>query len=85
MRKSIIVWIASVSAAAALSAALAAQVQPNRADQPRVLSGPDIGFRVEGMKPGSPTIAVGRLVVRINGEWVEASESVGPSRLTARQ
>jgi hypothetical protein len=24
----------------------------------------------------------GRLVVRVNGQWIEAKESVGPSRLT---
>jgi hypothetical protein len=82
MRKSVIVWIASVASAAALSAAVSAQVWPNRADPPRILSGPDIGFRVEGIKSGNQTVAVGRLVVRMNGEWIEASESTGLSRLT---
>ena len=33
---------------------------------PVVLSGPDIGFRMSGVKRGTP---VGQLVVRINGEW----------------
>ena len=33
---------------------------------PVVLAGPDIGFRMQGQKGGTP---VGELVVRINGEW----------------
>ena len=36
---------------------------------PTVVSGPDVGFRIEGMRGGTP---VGRLVVRMNGRWVEA-------------
>jgi hypothetical protein len=60
-----------------------AQVQLQRSEEPIVLSGSDIGFRVEGHKrerrtdrltgrTGSMDIAVGQLVVRINGQWVEA-------------
>jgi len=37
--------------------------------EPRVLSGSDIGFRVERMEAGR---ASGTLVVRIDGQWVEA-------------
>ena len=33
---------------------------------PVVLAGPDIGFRMTGVKRGTP---VGQLVVRINGDW----------------
>ena len=33
-----------------------------------VVSGSDVGFRIEGRKGDTP---VGRLVVRQNGEWVE--------------
>jgi hypothetical protein len=48
---------------------------------PRILSGDDIGFRVDGIDPrsGLPT---GTLVVRINGDWVVASTmpSVRPPR-----
>ena len=40
-------------------------VQP-RPVAPVVLAGPDIGFRLQGQKRGTP---VGELVVRINGEW----------------
>lgn len=37
---------------------------------PRVLSGPDIGFQLTGQRKGKP---VGRLVVRIDGEWKDAA------------
>ena len=33
---------------------------------PVVLAGPDIGFRMQAQKGGTP---VGQLVVRIDGEW----------------
>jgi len=37
---------------------------------PRVMSGEDLGFRVEGIdSSGKP---IGRIVIRVNGEWVEA-------------
>jgi hypothetical protein len=60
-----------------------AQVQLQRTEEPVVLSGSDVGFRVEGHKrerrtdrltgrTGFTDIAVGQLVVRINGQWVEA-------------
>jgi len=37
---------------------------------PRVLAGEDVGFRVEGLRGGSTP--VGTVVVRIDGQWVEA-------------
>lgn len=43
---------------------------PGQSNEPRVLSGPDIGFRVERVaRDGTP---VGSLVVRVDGNWVEA-------------
>jgi hypothetical protein len=48
---------------------------------PTVISGNDLGFRVEGRKGGIPT---GRFVVRINGQWTEIEESVVAKRLTTR-
>jgi hypothetical protein len=44
-----------------------------------VLSGNDIGFRVEGRK-GS--VVVGRFVVRIDGKWVDAESSFVSRPLT---
>jgi hypothetical protein len=60
-----------------------AQVPLQRTDEPIVFSGGDVGFRVEGHQRESRTnrvtgqtgpvdIAVGQLVVKINGKWVEA-------------
>jgi hypothetical protein len=46
---------------------------------PTVLSGADIGFRVEGRKGDAP---VGTLVVRVNGQWVEAQFSAGAKLIT---
>jgi hypothetical protein len=37
-----------------------------------VLSGSDLGFRVEGRRGATPT---GTLVVRVDGKWVEAELS----------
>jgi len=46
---------------------------------PRVVTGEDLGFRVEGLRGGSTP--VGTLVVRVNGEWVEAEVTL-PGRGT---
>jgi len=60
-----------------------AQVLPRTNDAPIILSGSDVGFRVTGHKRERRTdnltgrtsfvdIAVGDMVVRINGQWVDA-------------
>jgi hypothetical protein len=46
-----------------------AQVVPAPSVPPGVLTGADIGFRVENTEPNR---VVGRLMVRLNGRWVEA-------------
>jgi len=49
---------------------------------PTVLSGGDIGFRVEGDRGGTP---IGTLVVKIDGQWVAADFASGVSkRITSR-
>ena len=48
--------------------------QPQTAE-PRVMSGSDIGFRVDRMSASGE--AIGALVVRINGKWVETTS--GPT------
>lgn len=59
--------IAGLLAAGALGYA---QARPDiRRVPPLMLTGNDIGFRVEGHKG---TSVVGRFVVRINGEWIDA-------------
>jgi hypothetical protein len=48
---------------------------------PVVLSGGNIGFRVEGL---SGNVAVGSLVVQVNGQWVNTDFARGVNRLTTR-
>jgi hypothetical protein len=48
---------------------------------PTVISGADLGFRVDGRKGSTP---IGTLVVRVNGQWIEAEFGPGVKRLTAR-
>jgi hypothetical protein len=54
---------------------------PAQAQAPTIISGSDLGFRVDGRKGNTP---LGTLVVRINGQWVEAEFGAGVKRLTAR-
>ena len=46
---------------------------------PKVLAGPDVGFRVEGRRGATP---VGRIVVRVNDNWVEAELAPAPRLVT---
>lgn len=78
------VWPAVVAAVAVVSSwAVFAQSSPERELRerrqtvpdllkPRVLTGSDIGFRIEGTEPrtGNP---MGTWVVKVNGDWVEAA------------
>ena len=61
-------------------------VQPQNPAQPRgqapvIITGPDLGFRLDGpvSSDGRPA---GRLVVRIDGRWVEPEWTMGVRRLT---
>ena len=40
---------------------------------PTLISGNDVGFRIERTKDG---IAIGRLVVRIDGRWVDTDATI---------
>ncbi len=78
MRRLAVLWFVSLVIVSALTAALA--VAQTRLPEPRVLSGSDIGFRVEGRDlSGNPT---GTFVVRIGGEWREVG--FGPSPWPAK-
>jgi hypothetical protein len=69
-----VLWLASLAAVAVTAGA---QV-PQPAPKPRVesdarvaqnvISGSDIGFRIEGWQGSKP---IGTLVVRVDGQWVE--------------
>jgi hypothetical protein len=42
-----------------------------RQNESRIISGNDIGFRVDDAQPAGNRLS-GSLVVRVNGQWVEA-------------
>jgi hypothetical protein len=66
MRKWVVLWLASMVVVAGLASALT-RAQGLQNDS-RVVSGADIGFRVEGVnRAGTPS---GTLVIRVKGEWV---------------
>jgi|KBSSwiStaDraftv2_1062776.scaffolds.fasta_scaffold16165_4 hypothetical protein len=69
-------WILSLVVVAAGSHLIVAQT--NNADR-RVVSGSDLGFRIDSERSGVPT---GHFVIRVNGNWVEVREGVVASRLT---
>ena len=65
MKKMLLRWLASLVMVAAASFAFA----QTRLPESRILSGSDVGFRVEGTdRTGKP---VGKWVLRLNGQWVE--------------
>ena len=71
----VVVWVASLVAAAVMGYAQAPmqRVEPL---PPMVISGGDIGFRVEGRRGDTP---VGRVVIRKNSQaqWVDVEFAVG--------
>jgi len=77
-----LLWVLSLFAVASVAKAQVFEV-PRALPEPRVVAGPDFGFRVEGDQRGTP---VGKLVVRIDGKWIEARiASVGaPPRISSR-
>ena len=72
MHRLLLWWIGSLLVVAGLASAVTqAQATVPRQGRvpPMLLSGPDVGFRVEGLnRSGQP---IGTMVVRMNGEWVE--------------
>jgi len=74
----ILAWALSLVAVGALTHA---QAPAPQVKAPTIISGSDLGFRVDKNNGSTP---VGTLVVRINGQWVEADFTVGIKRLTAR-
>ena len=66
--KSVAVTVFAILVIVAATAWVTAQVVEVKPVPPRVMTGADVGFRVEGIRGNTP---VGTLVVRVNGEWVE--------------
>jgi hypothetical protein len=76
LRNLIVVAAALILGAVVAVAGLRAQdrVAPGPGSNGIVLAGPDVGFRVIGLKGKTP---IGRLVVRVKGEWMDAELSGG--------
>ena len=53
--------------------------QGSGASDKRIVSGADLGFRIDSDRGGVPT---GHFVIRVNGNWVEVKEGIVASRLT---
>ena len=51
------------------------------AQPPTILSGPDIGFRVERRNGHTP---IGTIVVRVDGKWVEPEFAGGVKKATSK-
>ena len=60
-------WVASLLLVGTIAKGQSHSINP--LPEPRVVSGPDFGFRIEGEQNGVP---VGLPVVKINGKWVQA-------------
>ena len=61
----VVAWVASLVAVAAIAMA---QARSPQSAPPTVISGDNLGFRVEGMQAGVPQ---GRIVIRVDSQWVE--------------
>ena len=61
----ILVWVLSLAAAGFVGTAWAQRSN----SEPQILSGSDIGFRVDGI--GRNGTKIGTLVARVDGKWVE--------------
>jgi hypothetical protein len=48
---------------------------------PYVVTGGDLGFRIEGLRGNTP---IGQLVVKVDGKWVEADFGSGARPLSTR-
>jgi len=75
----VVLWVASLATVATFARAQVLQTVP--LPTPVIVSGNDLGFRIEGTQGARP---VGRLVVRRNGQWVEVAFGTGVPRVTAR-
>jgi hypothetical protein len=68
-----ILWALSLFAVGTISSSAQAQRQPGSpfgflTQNPTVISGNDIGFRIERNDDGIPS---GRLVIRVDGRWID--------------
>jgi hypothetical protein len=71
-----VLWLLSLVVVGAVSSS-AQQTRPNQrpgfnliTETPIVISGNDVGFRIEQTQDGIP---IGKVVVRVNGVWVDTA------------
>lgn len=74
----VLIWIVSLVVAGGI---VSAQARLQQRDPGPIISGADIGFRPEGWNGKART---GTLMVRINGEWVEAQDVLKPVHATTK-
>jgi hypothetical protein len=71
MRKWVLLWVVSLVIVAATTSVLM-RAQPR---EQTIISGNDVGFRIEGMTPaGDP---LGTWMIRVNGKWVPVTTRFG--------
>jgi hypothetical protein len=58
---------------------LGAWLHAQTTDTARIVSGSDIGFRIEGRRGNTP---LGTFVIKINGQWVPVESAAAPKALT---
>jgi hypothetical protein len=58
---------------------LGAWLHAQATDTARIVSGSDIGFRIEGRRGNTP---IGTFVIKINGQWVPVESAAAPKALT---
>ena len=64
-----VLWVGSLLAVGVAVHAQSQAKEFRRLPEPKVMTGGDIGFRVDGVYGDMPT---GTIVIRVNGQWVEA-------------
>lgn len=86
-RRALLTSFFATGAATAATAQSRRFVRPMGPDgkqaEPLILSGSDIGFRVDHQESDGAT--TGALVVKVDGKWVDAKFSVGLRRATQSQ
>ncbi len=70
-----LIWVLSLVLVGVVAAGQARMYRP--LPEPKVMSGEDVGFRVEGMYGEQPT---GTIVIRVNGRWIEVGLGAGLAR-----
>ena len=81
MRQRIIVVAIAVVTLIAAAVWARAQALPSNALEPMVVSGADVGFRVDRWQGDT---LIGRWVIRHDGKWVEPRTSAGTHRVITR-